>query len=526
MDAIRIENLRSLTDTGFVELKPLTLLVGQNSSGKSSFLRFFPLLRQSVEARTSAPISWYGRLVDFGSFQEALNRTSGKKDITLHFRLHMERVGSRRKDVFENTPILENLNVSLALRLSEDKTQEGYYTKSCYISFADHQIKIELNSSSNIQTFQVNAFNVLDDIKNQLFDNRAGYFLPSAEVKFSNSHPEEFSFHLNNLRIELYRSGLSMVKNYVHPLINKEKIDLIASHIGVGYSEKMLKHMKANSFGIKTWNKRISRWTTASEDFISLTDRVVARMAIELLEELDFYFHNLGANIRYIAPVRATAERYYRVQDLDLNEIDSRGQNLAMLLKSLKKTDQKHFENWTQKHFGFILQARSSPGHISLNIKHSVAAEDFNLADTGFGYSQVLPILIQLWFLTTKRQTPKRAIYRNLIIRLPLIFAIEQPELHLHPGLQAKLADVFIAAIKLAKERKIDLRLIIETHSEVIINRIGHQIADKNLNHKDVNTVLFEADSSALSTKVSFSTYDDDGFLNNWPIGFLEPDML
>jgi len=48
MDAIRIENLRSLTDTGFVELKPLILLVGQNSSGKSSFLRFFPLLRQSI----------------------------------------------------------------------------------------------------------------------------------------------------------------------------------------------------------------------------------------------------------------------------------------------------------------------------------------------------------------------------------------------------------------------------------------------------------------------------------------------
>ncbi len=90
MDAIRIENLRSLTDTGFVELKPLTLLVGENSSGKSSFLRFFPLLRQSLEDRGAEPISWYGRLVDFGSFEQAVERKSGKEDITFHFRVGPE----------------------------------------------------------------------------------------------------------------------------------------------------------------------------------------------------------------------------------------------------------------------------------------------------------------------------------------------------------------------------------------------------------------------------------------------------
>ena len=63
MNAIRLERFRSLADTGFVKLRPLTVLVGRNSSGKSSFLRFLPLLRQSVEARTSGPIQWYGNYV-------------------------------------------------------------------------------------------------------------------------------------------------------------------------------------------------------------------------------------------------------------------------------------------------------------------------------------------------------------------------------------------------------------------------------------------------------------------------------
>ncbi|MFN9361538.1 MAG: AAA family ATPase, partial [Pseudanabaena sp.] len=68
LQAVRIEGLRSLTDTGFIDIKPLTILVGENSSGKSTFLRFFPLLRQSLEANTAGPILWSG-FVDFGTYQ-------------------------------------------------------------------------------------------------------------------------------------------------------------------------------------------------------------------------------------------------------------------------------------------------------------------------------------------------------------------------------------------------------------------------------------------------------------------------
>ena len=57
MRSIRLKNFRSFEDTGRIELKPITILVGANSSGKSSFLRFFPLLRQTVEAMTRARCS-------------------------------------------------------------------------------------------------------------------------------------------------------------------------------------------------------------------------------------------------------------------------------------------------------------------------------------------------------------------------------------------------------------------------------------------------------------------------------------
>lgn len=53
MDSIRVKNIRCLVDTGDIPIKPLTILVGANSTGKSTFLRLFLLLRQSVETPTS-----------------------------------------------------------------------------------------------------------------------------------------------------------------------------------------------------------------------------------------------------------------------------------------------------------------------------------------------------------------------------------------------------------------------------------------------------------------------------------------
>lgn len=74
LNSIRIQNLRSLVDTGDIELKPLTILVGRNSVGKSTFARTFPLIRQSCEAQKKSPVLWYGRLVDFGDFTTAVNK--------------------------------------------------------------------------------------------------------------------------------------------------------------------------------------------------------------------------------------------------------------------------------------------------------------------------------------------------------------------------------------------------------------------------------------------------------------------
>ena len=75
MDKIRLINFRNIKDSGEIELKPLTILVGKNGSGKSSFLRLFPLLQQSFLSAKKGPLLWYrDKGVDFGDFS-----TTGKR---------------------------------------------------------------------------------------------------------------------------------------------------------------------------------------------------------------------------------------------------------------------------------------------------------------------------------------------------------------------------------------------------------------------------------------------------------------
>lgn len=77
VNSIKIENLRSLKDTEFVQLKKLNILLGTNSSGKSTFLRSFPLFFQSVNKNLRGPISWFDdSFVDFGDYQTAKNKYS------------------------------------------------------------------------------------------------------------------------------------------------------------------------------------------------------------------------------------------------------------------------------------------------------------------------------------------------------------------------------------------------------------------------------------------------------------------
>ena len=512
MDSIRIENLRNLSDTGFIELKPITLLLGRNSSGKSTFLRTFPLFRQSVESETIGPILWHGRFVDFGSFQEALNKNAKKQEIAFHFQFHLP--ATLKERWFYADPrrprLLENLDVvALTLKIAGGSRRD--YTKECVLTFAEHPIRIAFDSEGKVTEFFVNSRN-LSDIGGRFQDRQRTGLIPYLVEE--NISTIEMYLHG---RSSFFESLLSEIQKRVRKNTSGETILNFAMSFGVSSSDMMLRVMQNSNQVTSMWKKQTSGWTIDGKDFQIIRDLLIAHRVIELLPSINVYITDFARSSNYIAPLRATAERYYRLQNLAVDEVDSQGQNLAMFLSNLTDSARKHFSEWTQKYFDFALQTRVAGGHISLKLKETGSAEEFDIADMGFGFSQILPIVTQLWAL---------GYHWKILPSVPIIFAIEQPELHLHPSLQAKLADAFLDATKAAKNLGIELKLIIETHSETIVNRFGHRVANQDMAPEDINVVLFERKGTDVSAQVRVGEYDQDGFLTNWPFGFFEPDEV
>ena len=170
------------------------------------------------------------------------------------------------------------------------------------------------------------------------------------------------------------------------------------------------------------------------------------------------------------------------------------------------------FDEWTKSNLGFVVCAHKEQGHQSIFLEED--GVEYNVTDMGFGFSQIIPILVQLWVISKKRQGTS-AFRSN-----EFIYAVEQPELHLHPALQAKVLKIFCDVLRMAEENKIKLRIILETHSETIINYLGKPVAAKKLDKNKVSLLIFEKTAGRHTTSITESSYTSDGVLQNWPFGF------
>ena len=120
-----------------------------------------------------------------------------------------------------------------------------------------------------------------------------------------------------------------------------------------------------------------------------------------------------------------------------------------------------------------------------------------NLIDVGYGVSQALPLLTEL-----------------LRDDAPSMFLLQQPEVHLHPSAQAALGSLFCNIA--GPERQ----LIVETHSDYILDRVRMDIRDKksDLKPEDVSILFFEA--GELDVTIHSLRLDQEGNVLDAPPGY------
>ena len=207
----------------------------------------------------------------------------------------------------------------------------------------------------------------------------------------------------------------------------------------------------------------------SKEQMITHTLSLLAQNALifitpfSLLDLARTRFQHMISSVERIGPHRERPDRVTFVNPNDKNTfVGSKGENVLSIINQITSRQLKDLNIWLGLlDIPYKVKTRfNKKFNISQLILTNESLNEVSLADVGYGIGQVLPIVL------------------TSMLRTNTIIAIEQPELHLHPKMQANLADLFI---KSSKEN--GNMFILETHSEHIVLRLKRrQIETQNEN--------------------------------------------
>jgi predicted ATPase len=416
---LRIKNFKCFEDTGEMEIRPLTVFVGPNSSGKSSIMQFLLALRQTVESPdiqvAFAPNDSWVRL---GSYPDFI------------FRHEWQRELEAMLEFTENLPApVRSSKQPRKLRL---KVRWRYNKKTTQIQLEESQL----------------VFN--DGEFSQFLMRKAGRY--EATLKIASEDGKEWRYEA--LPVHFYNFAARIKKG-------EKPIDL---------------------------PQRVPR-----HPMVFIVGEIVASEMRRLF---------------YLGPLREFPQRSYVISGQAPSDVGVRGERSAEVLWFASRTKRqrqqmlKNINRWV-KEFGIAkevkLQRLGRSNQYQVLFVDAATNLPVNIADVGFGASQLLPIIVQGFY------APPGS-----------VLLIEQPEIHLHPRAQATLGDLLMEVVKGG-----DRQIIVETHSEHLLARIQRRIAEQKFSHEQVAIYYFEPTTEGA--KIHRLELDEYGQLAEpIPEGFFE----
>jgi hypothetical protein len=229
--------------------------------------------------------------------------------------------------------------------------------------------------------------------------------------------------------------------------------------------------------------KYFTRWVTGIAAYELLLDVKTSR---DLIKEINEW---LSSEKHFNTGYRLDIKKFKKF------DIES---ELMAVLKS-EKTDLNDKRSEIQN------EITNLPEMSSFNIIDISREIKLSMQDVGTGISQILPIVVGILGLKT------------------YFLSIEQPELHIHPAMQAEMGDLFINSLN----NESSPNLIIETHSEHIMLRILRRIRETKENesnrfkvHPDDVAVYYVINDRQISDVIPIPITDEGDFAMAWPHGF------
>jgi hypothetical protein len=418
--AISVRGYKSLANEGRIEVRPLTILAGANSSGKSSIMQPLLLMKQTLEASIDpGPLLLNGPNVRFTSVNEFVSRRRNM-DNTFSFEIETP------KQVRHKITFLVENDQSLAIR---DMITEVMGERSLHLA---------PGQESN---YLVQALAEFFPRSRREYWERDGFKLVVSRDRCFLSVAYTLQYETDDYAPLPIPSGESYFPlPHVLPFVELRRLLHVPGHRGSP--------------------QRVYEKTAA--------DRVFP-----------------GTFERHTATIIAGWQRHR----------DPRLQQLEHGLGDLGLTS----EVWAQLVDDTQVELRIG----RLPDTRTAGADLVNIADVGFGVSQVLPVLVAL-----------------LVAEEGQLVYVEQPELHLHPRAQYGLARV------MAQAAKRGAKLVVETHSSLFLLQIRTLIANGDIDPGLVKLHWFSRDPSDGTTLIRSADLDTVGTFGDWPEDFGDVEML
>ena len=386
---IAVEGFKSIASRQEIEIRPLTILAGANSSGKSSIMQPLLMLKQTLEAPYDpGPLKLDGPNVTFTRTDEFLSRVGESPDPRLRIEIATDSLG------FDAT-------FSRTREPGLDLTEVTY-------RFMGSSVTLRPEMS-------------LSDLRDALSN-----FAPLKQI----SH-QQFSIARRRFYLNLKRDEWS-------PLVPLE--------YGSEYIEELI-HVP----GRRGHQGRTYGQSGTGPRFPGTFDHYVANVILQWQKNARFDDAGLNRDLQNIQIAQSILA--HRVSDVAIE--------------------------------------------LRVGLREGRPYDLDNIADVGFGVSQVLPVLVAL-----RVAEEGRLVY------------LEEPEIHLHPRAQTNLAEILAGAANRG------VRVVAETHSSLLLTAIQTLVAKGELSPNLVKLHWFQRDPGTGITKVTSADLDENGAFGDWPEDF------
>lgn len=498
---VTITNFKRFNKKIKFELKPITILVGPNGKGKSTIIEALDIFSKSLRVFSTSeqPQDFLNNY----SFDELISDKNKRK-----FEFSVNSQFLPRDSDTQKEKKIENIAVALSYKNNGgnpvfDQLKYASDTKSTDREFSINN-KFNLNIFlSSSRKFKLTRFeSLLESLK---------YDLPYTfleEIIYNHGEPKELLPDIYE-RLKIYRTRTNFSAKYteVEKLITNLSYGLLTNNFFIDdlISDKNIltllvyllirdkDHLNGVSF------EKLSELCESSFENFQI-----------LIDGLDDVETNIGTE-RLLDDTRKPPPKYFVVTNNTIREEED-FYGLAAFLLGIRKDPidylpgfrnrKKILEYWLAE---FEIADKISikqiekikPNTKLFEIMLHQNKRDFNLSSLSSGGKQVIPVILNC-------------------LMFNLAMYLRQPELHLHPKLQSKLAKLF----KYVKDKVEAFFIVIETHSEHLIRKIQLMIANDELQTNLVAIYYLDGE------RIKKMELDDNGLLlENWPSGFFDEKM-